>query len=350
MSLEEYPATVVAVAELHRLISALLNLLAPIAQSSPRLFDSGILSLMVAGGRRDAPRRQPVEAGRFGPHPSPLQLPARPMLTSPSLATAVGGIGEPAAAGWCSRLAPPRDGILLRRSAAVGGPRTAAWACPGGADSRTAPWGVRVRRQVNVLAPAGRGTGVSTARGRPRLGRPPPPWRRTGCNRGFRRRRAGRQLAVRRRAPPPSNSSASASAPITGRTGTGVRSATIENCTAVALGLPPASRAAPAARATVKMPDRRHVARIVPLQLRRAAVPDDQVFELEAGHRLREGDRDGEGAQRVPFPRVDRQLVVPAPDVRDAAVVRFGERDDVLDIRRRSPSARMSNARQEYGV
>ena len=36
------------------------------------------------------------------------------------------------------------------------------------------------------------------------------------------------QLAVRRRAPPPSNSSASASAPITGRASTGVRSATME--------------------------------------------------------------------------------------------------------------------------
>ena len=46
------------------------------------------------------------------------------------------------------------------------------------------------------------------------------------------------------------DSSASASAPITGRAGTGVRSATIENCTAAALGLPPASRAAPAAMST----------------------------------------------------------------------------------------------------
>ena len=45
------------------------------------------------------------------------------------------------------------------------------------------------------------------------------------------------------------DSSASASAPITGRAGTGVRSATIENCTAAALGLPPASRVAPAAMA-----------------------------------------------------------------------------------------------------
>ena len=41
--------------------------------------------------------------------------------------------------------------------------------------------------------------------------------------------------------PPPSNSSASASAPVTGRAGTGVRSATIENCTAAALGLPATS-------------------------------------------------------------------------------------------------------------
>ena len=42
--------------------------------------------------------------------------------------------------------------------------------------------------------------------------------------------------------------------------------------------------------------DRRHVARVVLLQLRRAAVPDDQVFEFEVGHRLREDDRDGDGA------------------------------------------------------
>ena len=52
------------------------------------------------------------------------------------------------------------------------------------------------------------------------------------------------------------DSSASASAPITGRAGTGVRSAMIENCTAAAaLGLPPASRAAPAAMATVTVPE-----------------------------------------------------------------------------------------------
>ena len=41
---------------------------------------------------------------------------------------------------------------------------------------------------------------------------------------------------------------------------------------------------------------------------------------------------------------------VPAPGVRDAAVVRFGERDDVLDIRRRSPIRPDVERQQEYGV
>ena len=98
----------------------------------------------------------------------------------------------------------------------------------------------------------------------------------------------GRQLAVRRRAPPFSNSSASASAPITGRAGTDV-----QVVAPVARG-PGRDGHRHGARGRGR--DRRHVARVVPLQLRRAAVPDDQVFELEAGHRLREGDRDGEGA------------------------------------------------------
>ena len=74
--------------------------------------------------------------------------------------------------------------------------------------------------------------------------RPPPPAAGRPC-----------QLAVRRRAPPTSNSSASAIAPVTGRAGTGVSSATIENCTAAALGLPAPSCAAPAAMSTVRAPE-----------------------------------------------------------------------------------------------
>ena len=52
------------------------------------------------------------------------------------------------------------------------------------------------------------------------------------------------------RANPFHAASAAQARPVTGRAGTGVRSATIENCTAAALGLPPASRAAPAAMST----------------------------------------------------------------------------------------------------
>ena len=57
-------------------------------------------------------------------------------------------------------------------------------------------------------APAGdRGTGASTARGRPRRGRPPP-WRRDGTQPAVPSTPGNRvSLAVRRRAPPPSNSS-----------------------------------------------------------------------------------------------------------------------------------------------
>ena len=46
------------------------------------------------------------------------------------------------------------------------------------------------------------------------------------------------QLAAHRRTPPTSNNTASAIAPAIGRAGTGVRSATIENWSAAALGLP----------------------------------------------------------------------------------------------------------------
>ena len=179
------------------------------------------------------------------------------------------------------------------------------------------------------------------------------------------------QLAVCRRAPPPSNSSACASAPITGRAGTGVRSATIENCTAAALGVAARVPRGPdrdghrhGARGRGR--DRRHVASVVPLQLRRAA---------EAGHRLREGDRDGEGSgdrgagvaadghrrrrgvrvhaaqlrpaageqcfQRVPFARVDRQLVfkLDGDDALGVPVALFGPvhsrvRDHSLPVER----------------
>ena len=122
--------------------------------------------------------------------------------------------------------------------------RRAATARPG-ADSRTAPWGVRVRRRVTCS---------------PRRGEAPGRARReVVLDEGGRRRGDGRdatavsvaagrpcQLAGRRRAPPPSNSSASAA--ITGRAGTGVGSATIENCTAAALGLPPPVPARPRPR------------------------------------------------------------------------------------------------------
>ena len=57
----------------------------------------------------------------------------------------------------------------------------------------------------------------------------------------------GLRTAPRRGVPDP--------APITGRAGTGVRSATIENCTAAAFGLPALSCAAPAAMSTVTAPE-----------------------------------------------------------------------------------------------
>ena len=62
---------------------------------------------------------------------------------------------------------------------------------------------------------------------------------------------AGRRVSspsVERRRPA---TAAQASATLTGRAGTGVRSATIENCTAAALGLPAPSCATPAAMSTV---------------------------------------------------------------------------------------------------
>ena len=76
---------------------------------------------------------------------------------------------------------------------------------------------------------------LSTAKGR-RMGESP----RVCC-----------QLAAHRRTPPTSNNTASAIAPAIGRAGTGVRSATIENWSAVALGLPALSCDAPAAMSTV---------------------------------------------------------------------------------------------------
>ena len=106
-----------------------------------------------------------------------------------------------------------------------------------------------------------RGTGASTARGRPQRGRPPP-WRRTGRNRGSvaAGRRVSSAFVGERRCP----ATASASAPITGRAGTGVRSATIENCTAAKLKPLGAPEPASGARAP---PDPGEV--VVPL-LRRA--------------------------------------------------------------------------------
>ena len=124
----------------------------------------------------------------------------------------------------------------------------------------------RRRREV-VLDGGGRGDGTGRNRGSVAAGH-----RVSSPSVGERCRPA---TAAQARAPP-----------ITGRAGTGVRSATIENCTADALGL--ADRAAPAVMSTVTVPEAAGVivamlARVVPLQLRRAAVPDDQVFELEAG-------------------------------------------------------------------
>lgn len=80
---------------------------------------------------------------------------------------------------------------------------------------------------------------------------------------------------------------------------TWVKFATIENWSAATLGFPASSSAAPAAMSTVTVPrgcrrDRRAVARAGPPEGRRAAVPDDQVGEIEAGNRLRERDRDRE--------------------------------------------------------
>ena len=80
---------------------------------------------------------------------------------------------------------------------------------------------------------------LSTAKGR-RMGESP----RVCC-----------QLAAHRRTPPTSNNTASAIAPAIGRAGTGVRSATIENWSAVALGLPALSCDAPAAMSTVTVPE-----------------------------------------------------------------------------------------------
>ena len=62
------------------------------------------------------------------------------------------------------------------------------------------------------------------------------------------------QLAAHLRTPPTSNNTASAIAPAIGRAGTGVRSATIENWSAAALGLPALSCDAPAAMSTVTVP------------------------------------------------------------------------------------------------
>ena len=99
-----------------------------------------------------------------------------------------------------------------------------------GADSRTAPWGRPRATAGHVLAPAGRGTGASTAGGRPRRG--PPPWRRTGRDRGFRRRRAAvSSPSVGERRRPATAARARARRSRAGA-GSGVRSATIENCTA----------------------------------------------------------------------------------------------------------------------
>ena len=110
---------------------------------------------------------------------------------------------------------------------------------------------------------------LSTAKGR-RMGESP----RVCC-----------QLAAHRRTPPTSNNTASAIAPAIGRAGTGVRSATIENWSPAALGLPALSCDAPAAMSTATVAgglgrDRHGVGRVVPLQLGRAAVPDDEVLEL----------------------------------------------------------------------
>ena len=154
---------------------------------------------------------------------------------------------------WTQAFVSTTDFLSAHLPAGRGsGPQRFATAHPGG-GLQTAPWGVRRATAGHVLAPAGhRGEHGG----------------RSSSNEGGRRRGDGRdatagsvaagrpgQLAVRRRAPPPSNSSASASTPITGRAGTGVRSATMENCTAAALGLPLPSRAAPAAMSTVTVPE-----------------------------------------------------------------------------------------------
>ena len=99
------------------------------------------------------------------------------------------------------------------------------------------------------------------------------------------------QLAGRRRAPPTSNSSASAVAPITGRAGTGIRSATIEELRSGfrRRPVPPRPRCPSSRRPRPRARPSPCSSRCTPLQRRRAAVPDDQV--AADGHRRRRGVR-----------------------------------------------------------
>ena len=167
----------------------------------------------------------------------------------------------------------------IRAGPAAGGPGAGSPSASvesSGAGSRTAPVGRPACDGGSRARPGGGDRGTGGEHGaRASSTREAAAVATDGTQPRFRRRRAPCQLPVRRRAPLPSNSSASA--PITGRAGTGVRSATIENCTAAALGLPPASRAAPAAlvhRHGVRDRGRyrRHVARVVP-----AAEGTDQI-------------------------------------------------------------------------
>ncbi len=78
---------------------------------------------------------------------------------------------------------------------------------------------------------------------------------RTGCTHGSPDPRVCCQLAARTAHPADQQQHRKRDRAGTGRGGTGVRSATIENWSAAALGLPAPSSAAPAAMSTVKVPE-----------------------------------------------------------------------------------------------
>ena len=206
-------------------------------------------SIVVVAGRMVRVRRQASTNLRIQVLVRPRLRPVWAKLYHDWVATAVGAEGGRRAS---PGVPPGREGPRCASRPAVAGAqapgrgRGDSAAAPAGGGLQDCPVGRPRATAGHELAPAGRSRHRGEDGARSSLTRAAAAVATDGTQPRLRRRRAPCQLAVRRRAPPPSNSSASASAPITGRAGTGVRSATIENCTAAALGLAAPSYAAPA--------------------------------------------------------------------------------------------------------